>query len=87
MRFHFGAIPGGERFPADQSWKPLREPGPILMQCFALPVGAAACAVLVVLWVYFTPVTKAPSVYPLMSISPRDTCMTQARSSQEATNI
>jgi hypothetical protein len=30
MRFHFGAVPETEDFPADDSWKPLREPGPIL---------------------------------------------------------
>lgn len=30
------------------------------MQCFALPLGIAACAAVVTLWIYLTPVTKTP---------------------------
>lgn len=60
MRLHFGAVPLSHDFVPDESWKPLHEPGPILMQCFALPLGIAACAAVVTLWIYLTPVTKTP---------------------------
>jgi hypothetical protein len=66
MRLHVGAVPESEGFVPDESWKPLREPGPVLMQCFALPLGIAASAVLVLLWIHWTPVTKTPVVFPIL---------------------
>jgi hypothetical protein len=66
MRLHLGAIPESEGFALDESWKPLREPGPVLMQCFALPLGIAACGVLVLLWIHLTPVAKTPDVSPIL---------------------
>lgn len=38
MRFHFGSIP--DDFTPDGSWRPLREPGPMVMQLIAFPLGA-----------------------------------------------
>jgi hypothetical protein len=40
--------------------------GPILAQCLGLPIGLAVCATVVVLWIYLTPVTKSPVVYPVL---------------------
>jgi len=40
MRFHLGPIP--EDFAADSSWRPIREPGPMLMQFCAMPLGIGA---------------------------------------------
>jgi hypothetical protein len=37
MRFNLGPIP--EEFTPDGSWRPLREPSPLVMQFFALPLG------------------------------------------------
>ena len=39
MRLHLGAIP--DEFTPDESWRPIREPGPLVMQAFALPIGLA----------------------------------------------
>jgi hypothetical protein len=64
-RFHFGAIPESD-FKLGESWKPMREPGPLLMQCFALPTGVGACAVFVMLWLHLTDVTKSPVARPLL---------------------
>jgi hypothetical protein len=66
MRFHVGAVPESEDFVPDESWKPLSGPGPVLMQCYALPLGIIASAVLVLLWIHWTPVTKAPVVSPIL---------------------
>ena len=64
MRFHLGAVPESPDFVTD-GWKPLREPGPILMQVFALPIGLAVSTLMVLAWLYLTPVTKYPSASPL----------------------
>ncbi len=37
MRFHLGPIP--DEFVPDSSWRPIREPGPVLLQFLALPIG------------------------------------------------
>lgn len=37
MRFHLGPVP--DDFTPDSSWRPLREPGPVMLQVFALPVA------------------------------------------------
>jgi hypothetical protein len=66
MRFHVGAVPESEDFVPDESWKPLSGPGPVLMQCYALPLGMIASAVLVLLWIHWTPVTKTPVFSPIL---------------------
>lgn len=48
MRLHLGAIP--DEFTTDESWRPLREPGPILMQFLALPIGIVVTGVVVYCW-------------------------------------
>jgi hypothetical protein len=37
MRFHLGPIP--DEFAPDESWQRIREPGPVLVQFLALPLG------------------------------------------------
>jgi len=37
MRFHFGSVP--DDFTPDESWRPLREPRPFMMQLMAVPMG------------------------------------------------
>ena len=37
MRLHLGPIP--DAFTPDSSWRPIREPGPLVMQLFAIPIG------------------------------------------------
>jgi hypothetical protein len=63
MQCHIGAIPGSPDFAPDDSWKPLREPGPVLMQLYALPLGIVMCAVVVALWYSLTPVATPPFVH------------------------
>ena len=65
MKFRVGAIPDSQEFTAN-NWKPLKEPGPIVMQCFALPLGILFCALMIWLWVRWTPVTENPVTYPLL---------------------
>ncbi len=48
MRFHLGPVP--EEFTPDDSWRALREPGPIVMQMMALPLGIVALAGIVWCW-------------------------------------
>jgi hypothetical protein len=60
MRFHIGAVPETPDFITD-GWKPLREPGPILMQVFALPIGLATSALMVLAWLCLTPVANHPA--------------------------
>jgi hypothetical protein len=66
MQFHLGAVPESQDFTPDSPWKPLREPGPILMQCFALPLGIVACGAVVGLWLLLTPVAKNPVASPIL---------------------
>lgn len=40
MRFQLGKVPETD-FKPDESWTPLREPGPFVMQLCALPIGIA----------------------------------------------
>jgi hypothetical protein len=40
MRWHLGPIP--DEFTPDCSWRPIREPGPAVMQLFAVPIGIVA---------------------------------------------
>jgi hypothetical protein len=40
MRFHVGPIP--DDFAPDDAWRPIREPGPFMVQLFAAPVGIGA---------------------------------------------
>jgi hypothetical protein len=55
MQFRLGRIPDARDFVPDQTWKPLREPGPWLMQLFALPLGLAAFVSIGWLWFWATP--------------------------------
>jgi hypothetical protein len=66
MQFHLGAVPDSPDFSPDDSWKPLREPGPIRMQILAFPLGVATCAAVAALWFYLTPVTSAPFAPPTL---------------------
>jgi hypothetical protein len=39
MRFHYGAVPENEAFhPEAEGWRSVREPNPLVMQLFALPL-------------------------------------------------
>jgi hypothetical protein len=48
MRFHLGPVP--DEFTPDSSWRPIREPGPVVMQFFALPLGLGMAALIVYCW-------------------------------------
>lgn len=48
MRFHFGAIPN--EFTPDDSWRPIREPGPLMMQLIALPIGVGVALAIGFCW-------------------------------------
>lgn len=39
----------------DQTWRPLREPSPWLMQLFAIPLGIVSFAGIALLWLRATP--------------------------------
>lgn len=45
MKFHRGKIPESD-FKPDETWTPLREPGPVVMQFCALPIGLIAAFVI-----------------------------------------
>ena len=49
MKIHIGAIPEDD-FEPDDSWQALREPGPLLMQLFAFPIGIVLLVVFAFLW-------------------------------------
>ncbi len=66
MRFRLGAVPDSPDFVPDHTWKPLREPGPILMQIIALPLGIITAAAVAVLWVCLTPMANAASSSPML---------------------
>ena len=47
MKFRLGKIPPNPDFhPEQEGWRPLREPGPIVMQLVGLPIGVAVVVVL-----------------------------------------
>jgi Putative zincin peptidase len=48
MRFHLGSIP--DEFTPDGSWRPIREPGPAVMQLFAVPIGVGMAALVMYSW-------------------------------------
>ena len=54
MQFHWGGIPKPKGFIPDESWKSLREPGPWMMQLFAIPLGVVAFIAIGALWFYRT---------------------------------
>ncbi len=66
MRVHLGAIPNSPDFVPDESWKPIREPSPWLMQLIAFPIGVVAAVLIVVLWFAATPL-RLPSPMPIIS--------------------
>ena len=49
MKLHLGAIPEDD-FELDDSWQAMREPGPLLMQLFAFPIGIALLVLFAFLW-------------------------------------
>jgi len=49
MRIHVGAIP--EEFSPDSSWRPMREPGPMVAQFLALPLGVLLMMLTGYFWV------------------------------------
>lgn len=59
MKFHLGAIPEDD-FEPDDSWRAMREPGPFLMQLFALPIAIALLAVFAFLWTRFVTIEPLP---------------------------
>ena len=47
MRIHIGAIPSNDQFkPTEEKWRPLKEPGPVLMQVVAAPIAVVTGVVL-----------------------------------------
>lgn len=57
MRFRLGAIPESPDFTPDQTWRPLREPSPWLMQLLAIPLGIVSFAGIGLLWLRATPLS------------------------------
>ncbi len=50
MRFHLGPLPAVEEFTTDPAWRPIREPGPVAMQCLAVPIGIGLAALVFYGW-------------------------------------
>ena len=67
MRFHVGAIPIDD-FEPDDSWQSLREPGPLLMQLFALPIAVVLLLVFGVFWKDYLAIEplEIPSEYTVL---------------------
>jgi putative zincin peptidase len=68
MRFHLGAIPEGPDFPSEASWRPIREPGPLLMQFCALPLGLIAFVAVGWCWARLVTWSFIPSSAPGMGL-------------------
>jgi Putative zincin peptidase len=60
MRFHWGGIPEPKDFVPDETWKALREPNPLVMQLFAIPLGFVAFIAVGALWLYTTSLKGDP---------------------------
>jgi hypothetical protein len=60
MRLHIGEIPDSPDFIPDESWKPIAEPTPWVMQVLSLPVGLVFAVALGVLWMTLTPLLHGP---------------------------
>ena len=58
MRFNFGGIPESKDFVPDETWRPLREPNPWVMQLLAIPLGIVAFITVGALWFYATDLKK-----------------------------
>jgi hypothetical protein len=58
MRFNLGGIPESRDFVPDETWRPLREPSPWIMQLFAIPLGIIAFIAAGALWFYATVLKK-----------------------------
>ena len=58
MRLHVGSIPESPDFAPGETWTPVREPSPWLMQFIALPIGIAAASVVASLWFVITPLRE-----------------------------
>ena len=48
MRIHIGPIP--DEFTPDNSWRPIREPAPVMMQVLATPIGLAVFLAVLYCW-------------------------------------
>jgi hypothetical protein len=64
MRVHFGAVPKAKGFNFSGEWTPLWEPGPVLMQMIALPLGMVVSGLLLAAWLRATPVATNPVSRP-----------------------
>jgi hypothetical protein len=60
MRLHIGEIPDSPDFIPDDTWTPIVEPTPWVMQALSLPVGLALALVLGILWMTLTPLLHGP---------------------------
>jgi hypothetical protein len=60
MRLHIGEIPNSPDFVPDESWTPVVEPTPWVMQVLSLPLGLVLAFALGVLWVTLTPLLHGP---------------------------
>lgn len=50
MRFHIGPVPETPWQDGEETWRPIREPGPVLFQVLALPLAFGVLFVLAVIW-------------------------------------
>jgi hypothetical protein len=66
MRFHLGAIPASDNADWSAGWKPLREPHVGVFFVAGLLIGGILCALVVALWIQFTPITTNPAANPVL---------------------
>jgi hypothetical protein len=71
MRFCLGPIPNSSDFVPDDSWKPLREPSPWLLQLIAIPLGLGAAVGVAWLWIVLVPLPRfaVESSWPIFLLS------------------
>jgi len=69
MEFRIGAIPETPDFVPDDSWKPLREPTPWVMQFVAFPLAIGMGGLMAVLWLFLTPLQADQMVSPIVLFS------------------
>lgn len=59
MKLNIGAIPETPATSMDGLWRQLREPTPVILQLWALPLGVIAAVLVGICWVSFTPLLDA----------------------------
>jgi hypothetical protein len=65
MKLHIGAVPESAEFePEAQGWTGLREPNPVMLQLWAMPVAVVNIIVLVMLWNFAHPLTMVIATQP-----------------------